>query len=384
MITTLRSRAIARASLHTIGARTLMLAALAVATPVLHGCTPNAEAADAAESAPTPVRVRNAAAIERIATVGASGTVDANVTADVAFQVGGKVASVFVEEGQLVRAGQPLAALDPTDYTLSATQASASAIQANDEYARMRRLYERGSLAPNDYQKFETAAHVAAAQAELAAKRVSDARLSSPISGVVARRGIEAGETVGAGAPVFTIVAVDPVTIRVGIPEAQIGQIRKGATAAIAVPARPGEVFRARVTMIGVSADPSSRTYPVKLVVPNPSHILLPGMIAEARIDGDRMTHALTIPGESIVRDADGATLVFVYFPTEKRVYGRRVVVGAPIDREVEILSGLAPEDLVVIAGQHRVRDGAPVDATIDGAGTAPATPPSAREGPTS
>ena len=89
--------------------------------------------------------------------------------------------------------------------------------------------------------------------------------------------------------------------------------------------------------MIGVSADPTSRTYPVKLTVPNPGRVLLPGMIAEARIQGNRMTRALTVPGEAVVRDAEGATQVFVYFPAERRVYSRRVTVGSPIDREVEI-----------------------------------------------
>jgi RND family efflux transporter MFP subunit len=128
------------------------------------------------------------------------------------------------------------------------------------------------------------------------------------------------------------------------------------------------------VTMIGVSADPASRTYPVKLDVPNPGRTLLPGMVAEAHIGGARVVRALTVPGEAVVRDAEGATLVFVYAPSERRVYGRRVTVGAPIDREVEIRDGLAPGDLVVVAGQQRLRDGARVAATMERAQPAPAS----------
>jgi RND family efflux transporter MFP subunit len=123
--------------------------------------------------------------------------------------------------------------------------------------------------------------------------------------------------------------------------------------------------------MIGVAADPASRTYPVKLTVPNPARALLPGMIAEARITGAEITRALTVPGDAIVRDAEGATLVFVYTPADRRVYGRRVTVGAPIDREVEIRDGLAPSDLVVVAGQQRLRDGVRVAATPDREGPA-------------
>lgn len=346
--------------------RLALAAALLFSVAGLSGCSSRAEAADEQPAPATPIRVRTAAVIERPATVNTSGTVDANTTADVAFQVGGRVARVAVEEGQLVRAGELLAAIDPTDYSLASEQAAASAAQATDELARMRRLYEGGSLAPNDFLKFETASKVAVAQADLARERLDDTKLFSPISGIVVRRSIDRGEMAGAGAPLFSIVAVDPVTIRVGIPEAQVALIRRGAAATLTVPALPDRPFRARVAMIGVSADPASRTYPVKLDVPNPDRILLPGMIAEAQISGDRMTRALTVPGEAVVRDAEGATLVFIYLPAERRVYSRRVRVGAPIEREIEIIEGIDTGDLVVVAGQERVRDGSLVTATID------------------
>jgi membrane fusion protein, multidrug efflux system len=361
-------------SLTASDARTLALVALLFTTVVATGCTSRADAADEQAAPATPVRVRAAAAVERPAAVNASGTVDASTTADIGFQVGGKVERVVVEEGQTVRGGQLLASLDATEYRLAAEQAKASALQASGEYARMRQLYERHSLAPNDYAKFEAATQVADAQQSTALEHLAHTRLTSPISGIVVRRGIDPGETVGAGTPVFTIVAVDRVTIRVGIPEAQIGLVRPGAAAAVAVPALAGQPFQARVTMIGVSADAASRTYPVKLEVPNPRHLLLPGMIAEARIDGDRITRALTVPGEAVVRDAEGATLLFVYAPAERRVHTRRVTVGAPIDREIEITEGLEPGELVVVAGQDRVRDGAAVAATAEGAQSGPAT----------
>ena len=347
-------------------ARALALAALFFSVAVAAGCSSHAEASDDQPATATAVRVRTAAAVERPILVNASGTVDANTTADVAFQVSGKISRVAVEEGQFVRAGQLLAAVDPTDYQLTAQQANASAAQAKGEYERMRQLHEKGSLAPNDFAKFQAAAEVATSNASLAQKRLGDTQLTSPISGVVARRGVELGEMASPGMPAFTIVAVDPVEIRVGIPESQIGLIRRGATATIAVPALPGPMYTARVTMIGVSADAASRTYPVKIDVPNPGQRLLPGMIAEAHISGNRITRAFTVPGEAVVRDAEGATLVFIYFPAEKRVYSRRVTVGAPIDREIEITDGVAPGELIVIAGQDRLRDGAAVDATVE------------------
>jgi membrane fusion protein (multidrug efflux system) len=346
--------------------RKLMLAALLCSVVVAAGCSSHAEASDEQSAEATAVRVRTAVAVDRPILVNASGTVDANTTADVAFQVSGRIVRVAVEEGQMVRAGQLLAVIDPTDYQLSLQQANASAVQAKGEYERMRQLHEKGSLAPNDFAKFEMATEVASSNASLAQKRLGDTQLASPISGIVVRRGIELGEMASPGIPVFTIVAVDPVEIRVGIPESQIGLIRHGATATVAVPALAGPMYTARVTMIGVSADPASRTYPVKIDVPNPGRSLLPGMIAEAHINGSRMTRAFTVPGEAVVRDAEGATLVFIYFPEERRVYGRRVTIGAPIDREIEITNGIAPGELIVVAGQDRLRDGVAVTATVE------------------
>jgi len=66
----------------------------------------------------------------------------------------------------------------------------------------------------------------------------------------------------------------------------------------------------------------------------------------------------LTIPGEAVVRDPQGVTLVYVYFPDRKRVYARRVEIGAPVGRELEVRSGLLGDEQVVVAGQQKLREG--------------------------
>jgi multidrug efflux pump subunit AcrA (membrane-fusion protein) len=84
-------------------------------------------------------------------------------------------------------------------------------------------------------------------------------------------------------------------------------------------------------------------------------------MVAEARIYGKGMVNALTLPGNAVVRDARGVTNVYVYEPTRQRVYARRVEVGAPINNEIEIHSGLNGNEQVVVTGQQNVREGSPV-----------------------
>jgi RND family efflux transporter MFP subunit len=326
-----------------------------------------------------PVVVRKVSAVDRAQLVVVSGEVEASRTGSVAFQVAGRVARVAVEEGDLVRAGELLAQLDSTDYQLAYTMAAAQTRHAEDQFKRLQQMYEKQGIAPADFVKIETTFEQAQAQQGLARKRVVESRLVAPFGGFVARRGIEVGEQAAPGMPVFTIIATDSVQVRVGVPEAEIGRIRPGQIADIHIPALPGRTFEGRVKLVGVAADPVSRTYTVKVTVANPRAILRPGMIAEARIRQDSRIRAVTIPAAAIVRDAEGATMVYVYVPDERRARSRRVTVGSVYGKEVEVTSGLTGSEMILIGGQHRVREGSLVEA-VDPA--APETPVDSRKAP--
>jgi multidrug efflux pump subunit AcrA (membrane-fusion protein) len=102
-----------------------------------------------------------------------------------------------------------------------------------------------------------------------------------------------------------------------------------------------------------------------RIRVANPTHVLRLGMVAEARIQGDRMLDVLTLPGEAVVHDPQGATIVFVYFPDKKRAYAKRVEVGSVYGQEIQIRGGLSGDEMVVLAGQERLREGAAVEASV-------------------
>jgi len=144
--------------------------------------------------------------------------------------------------------------------------------------------------------------------------------------------------------------------------------VRIGQKVSITFPALPNQSSEGTVRIINVSADPGTRTYMTRIRVPNPRHVIRIGMVAEAKIVGDRKISMMTLPGEAIVRDDQGATMVFVYFPDQQRVYRKRVKIGAFRGTEVEIREGLSGDESIVIGGQDHLRDGMPV--TI-------ATPPS-------
>jgi RND family efflux transporter MFP subunit len=345
-----------------------------------------------------------------------SGTVETpSAPTSVAFLVSGKVIRVGPREGDFVKAGEVLAVIDPTDFQFAVEaavaqsalaraqnekasvsarpevveQARASLSQAEEEFLRMKTLYEKKSLAPNDFKKYETAytnaqqqyaqaqngaqqedkaaGRAALEQAEaaerIARKRLSDSTLTAPISGFVSKRSIEEGAKASSDTPVFTIVELDPVEIQVGIPETDIRLIHRGQKAIVTAPALPGASFSGQVRLVSVSAEAQTRTYMARIRIPNREARLLVGMITEVRILGDGQIDVLTLPGTSIMRDPQGATQVYVYFPSEMKVYARRVVSAGVTGQDIQIVNGIKDTDWIVVAGQQLVREGSIVTA---------------------
>lgn len=333
---------------------TLTLAALAACAPA------SARSPSEGDSSAIAVVTRDVKPSTRAWSTTASGIVQAKTTVDVTFQVPGKVVMVGPDEGQAVRAGQVIAAIDPTDYRLTVEQAAAQADRTARDRDRNRPLLDAGSISAADMDHLEIGARQSAAAAELARKKLADTRLEAPISGIVARRAIEVGATAAPGQPVFTIIDLDPVRVRIGVPEGDVGHVAVGSPATVRIPALDAS-FTGRVSLIGVAADPTTRSYTVEVTVPNPAHRLRAGMVAEATISTNQRVTALLVPAAAVLHNGsvDGATIVYALDRGDSRVHARRVTTGAARGDSLEITSGLTSGDRIVVAGQHRLRDGA-------------------------
>ncbi|MGA8671517.1 MAG: efflux RND transporter periplasmic adaptor subunit [Terracidiphilus sp.] len=393
-----------------------VLAGVCASIGLLSGCQQKPKVA---ADQPVPVEIRVPHRLHEPASVSASGSVEANVSAQTAFQVGGRVARVFVEEGQRVKQGQILAELDCSDYRNAyeaavgeATAAEATALQAangsraqeleqaridseraQDEYQRDKYLYDHQSLPANDFHKIEAAylvsqqrydmaregarsevktgtrgqSHEANAQLSEAKKHLGDCQLRAPISGFVGMKKVDVGDSVSIGNPVFSVLDLDPVKVRVGIPEAEIGRVHEGARALVSIPSLDNQRFEGKVEAVGFSADSVSRTFTTKIAIPNPKHVLRAGMISESRVYDSVMINALTVPTVAVVRDPRGLPLVYVYDDSRQRVFARRVELGDLIGGEVELRSGLRPDEQIVVAGQQNVHEGTQVSLTGGG-----------------
>jgi RND family efflux transporter MFP subunit len=374
---------------------------------LLAGCIRNPKVA---ADQPIPVQIRAPHRLHEPASVAASGSVEANVTAQTAFQIGGRVARVLAEEGQFVKQGQVLAELDCSDYRNAfdaafgqSAAAEANAMQAKngvraqeleqarvdferakDQYERNKYLYDHQSLPAIDFHQIEAAYLVSqqrfemaregyrneekeATQGQAAAaggnlsearKRLGDCQLRAPITGFIGMRHVNVGDTVSAGYAVFSVLDLDPVKVRVGIPEAEIGKVHEGKRSVVTIPSLDNRQFEGKVEAVGYFADSVSRTFTTKIAVPNPTHVLRAGMISEARVYDSVMVDALAVPAIAVVRDLRSLPFVYVYDATRQRVFARQVAVGQLIGDEVEIKSGLRPEEQIVVAGQQNVHEG--------------------------
>jgi membrane fusion protein (multidrug efflux system) len=201
----------------------------------------------------------------------------------------------------------------------------------------------------------------AAAEAKVgvAERALRDASVRAPFGGFVARRKVSRGEFVQVGQSLFELVALDPIEVEFHVAERDSARVAPDQGVDLTVEPYPGESFRGWVTMISPTIDPKTRTLRVEAQVANPDGRLRPGLFARVDLGVATRKGVLLVPEETVLQRADGE----VVFRTQEgnRVQRVGVTTGAHSDGMVEIVSGLDPDDVVVVRGQAGLVDGAVV-----------------------
>ncbi len=284
-----------------------------------------------------------------------SGTIEADNTVSLDFSVPGRISKVDVQEGQKVRKGQLLASIDQTTYKNAFDIANAGLEQANDNFKRLSSLYQKGSLPERDFIAVKVAVAQANANKNLAAKNLADTKLYAPFSGIITAKMTEMGATAAPGVPAFTVMKTDKVYAKASIAESEISKLKMGTDAKVEI-ASLNETFNGKVAIINPSADALTRTFNVKVRLDNTDDKLLPGMISKIKINTGNKVNVITVPSESVVRDANNILYVFVV--KENKAIRTRVSLGSFKGNEVIVTNGLSIGDSVVIAGNKNLKDG--------------------------
>ncbi|MDQ0285074.1 cobalt-zinc-cadmium efflux system membrane fusion protein [Desulfofundulus luciae] len=344
-----------------------------------------------------------------------SGKLEALQSADVVSKVPGKVAQVHVDVGDRVSAGQVLvtlenkdladrvaqaeagvkqasAALSQAEAGLKSAQANLSNARANyavaeANYKRAQELLATGAIPQATFetqyelpykQAKEAAEGTAPAQVELARAQIEQARaalssaqvqlalarqayedsfIRAPFSGEVTARHVEPGEVASTAAPVISMVNLDKVVVKATVGENYINQLKQNQEVQVKVQAAGEHPFKGVVTNIAPAADPVTKSFPIKVQVDNPNHVLKPGMFAEVQLSRTQQKFLL-VPRQAVVSEQGKE---FVWVVTNGTVSKREVKTGDSDSRNIAITAGLKEGEEVVTAGMENLKDGAKV-----------------------
>jgi membrane fusion protein (multidrug efflux system) len=284
-----------------------------------------------------------------------SGTVEEVSGTSLSFSVGGTVKQVLVDEGQRVSRGQLLAVVD--DETVRDAHASAQSMrqQAEDAYIRMKQLHDNGSLPEIQWVEVKSKLKQAISSEQIARKSLKDTRLYAPFAGVIGQKSIDLGQNAIPGMQAFKLVNINQVKVKISIPESEISKVRIGQTAVVSVSALGGRSYVGHVCEKGVSADPLSRSYDVKILINNRDGELMPGMICDASLHKQGDSMAFVLPVSVIQLDDNNQT--FVWINIGGKAEKRTVYTGDQTNQGVVITNGLSEGDEVLVEGQQKVSE---------------------------
>lgn len=289
----------------------------------------------------------------------AIGTLYANESVTVTAKTQGIIRSIAFEDGQTVKKGEEIAAIDAGVEDAALNVELANLEQQKKELARIQALASSNNIALSRLD--DQTASVKKAEANVAAARVrsTDRRIVAPFSGIVGTRRISVGALVSPGTAVATLDDISVVKLDFAIPETFMAVLHPGLEIEATASAYKGAVFRGKVISVDSRVDSTTRSVNVRALVPNDDLRLRPGMLMIVDLISDPRD-ALMIPEAALVPE-NGVQYVYLIGPdnTANRV---AVTIGTRRQGAVEILKGVKEGDLVIREGMQDMRSGTRVN----------------------
>ena len=287
------------------------------------------------------------------------GKVVAAADVNLAFRVSGPISKVYVDAGSFVRKGQPLAEMDSRDYVLQLSATEAEYNRVRSEAGRIIALHERGSVAPNDYDKAVYGLDQITAKYDAHKNALSDTKLVAPFDGYVQKRYFEAGETIGAGIPVISMISASLPEVEINIPSSDFIRRNRFETFSCSADIFPDKTFP--LELIGIAQKANlNQLYAVRLKMKEPAQQMpAPGMTAMVTIQYKSDETELVYIPFSAIFETNGVTGVWVHNGVMETVEARSVTVSEILrDGNVVVSEGLREGEIVITAGVHVLRQG--------------------------
>ena len=332
-----------------------MVAAFAAVFAALAGCSNGKAKEEDADATLVPVETQPVKRASMVAVYSGTAPIEAHEEAEVVAKVGGEIRQIYVEEGDMVKAGQVLARLDGDRLRLEMQQSEANLRKLERDYKRQQELFDKGLVAKGTAENAKFDLDALQAQYDRARLELSYTEIRAPIPGVISARHIKVGNTIGQDTPAFRVTDLDPLIAYVHIPEKEFPKLAPKQAADVIVDALGGVHFDGTIARISPTVDPQTGTFRAQVEVPDASRRLKPGMFARVNIVYERRENALQVPRNAIL-DADGDQSVFVI--VNGKAEQRHLSTGLTNNGMVEVLEGLKGNEQVVVVGQAGLKTG--------------------------
>ncbi|WP_442590508.1 efflux RND transporter periplasmic adaptor subunit [Pedobacter sp. AW31-3R] len=298
-----------------------------------------------------------------------SGTITANKTIDLSFQVSGTVLNIPVSSGQYVTKGQLIAAVDETVYRNQYNAQQAQANLARENSLRVAEVFKKGSIAEIKMIEAKSNAEQASSAAKATYQNILHARLYAPQSGYIGEKRIESGATAAPGVPVVQLLDISQVKVNIAIPEAEINQFKKGDQAAVTIQALQNLKLEGKVDEVAVSSAQGIPTYTVKVLLSNGNNKLKPGMVCTILFNNKKKDSGkdeagqepIVVPVQAVQIDENNVNFVYVTNAEGNKAIRKNVKTGELFNNGIAISSGLQQGEKLIITGYHHLTNDTPI-----------------------
>jgi membrane fusion protein, multidrug efflux system len=341
--------------------RILVIVLAAAALTACNKASPESKGAADAAAGPAPampVEVASARTDTVVDAILASGQVEAIQSIEIRPDIEGRLARILVREGTEVAKGAPLFKVDDAELKAEVARAEADRDLARQALERTRGLMGQRASSQADLERAEAMARGTQAQYELLSLRLARTTVRAPFAGVVGRRFVSLGDYVTTSSRLAALQTVTPQRAVFQVPERYADRLKVRQDVVFRVAALPGREFAGVVDFVDPVVQMPGRTIMVKAEVPNGKRELQAGMFIEVRLATNVRQGAIVIP-EDAVLPLQG--LNFVWVAKDGKATRRQVELGVRTPGWVEARKGVDGGDLVVVGGQERLSEGAPV-----------------------
>ncbi|KTD08558.1 efflux RND transporter periplasmic adaptor subunit [Legionella jamestowniensis] len=309
---------------------------------------------------PKPVPVETAVVIEKtladqFETIGSLASTD-NI--DISSELSGQIAAIYFKPGTLVKKGTLLIQLDATVLKSELASANANLALSETSYERTRELTKR-KLA-SEQALDQALADLQEKQNTVKAKKAQLEKLSlrAPFTGTLGSRQVSIGQYVRVGQPLVRLVANQKLRVEYTLPERYLPSVQVGQQVTIVSDAYPNQIYKGYVNYIDPAIDKETRTIAIEALIDNSNNLLSAGLFVRVNHEFDNKRKRLLVPEESLIPTISGQK---IFVLRNDKAVAVRVKTGAHHGAMTEINSGLSVDDIVIVRGQHKLREGSHV-----------------------